>query len=251
MSLFENTSFETYLLSLIPVIIYVVKTTIDNYGITELEKLRLSNLKKFSISLLKYVAFSLVFLVFIYLVIIFAKIPFEFDDERAIYVLLAIYFITFIGAMFLFEKIISFIATILTFQYDYYIVDQNGDPLCKIIKLSSNNTLLVESDGIEEFLDVKENRRYKKIRRNNYLLSKMYNSKKMPYVLKGLPALCIVLVVSLFFTRTWFQFCLYLTLIFNVLISLVLTLNFLEYKRYIKEQEQEQESERDVENNIG
>lgn len=239
MSLLENTSFETYLLSLIPVIIYIVKTTIDNYGITELEKLRLSNLKKFSISLLKYVTFSLVFLAFIYLVIIFAKIPFEFDDVRAIYVVVAIYFITFIGVMFLFEKIISFIATILTFQYDYYIVDQNGDPLYKIIKLSSNNTLLVESEGIEEFVDVKENRRYKKIRRNNYLLSKMYISKKMPYVLKGLPALCIVLLVSLFFTKSWIQFFLYLTLLFTVLVSLVLTLNFFEYKRYIKESEQE------------
>lgn len=246
MSLFENTSFETYLLSLIPVIIYIVKTTIDNYGITELEKLRLSNLKKFSISFLKYVTFSLVFLAFIYLVIIFAKIPFEVDDVRAIYVLVAIYFITFIGVMFLFEKIISFIATILTFQYDYYIVDQNGDPLYKIIKLSSNNTLLVESEGIEEFVDVKENKRYKKIRRNNYLLSKMYISKKMPYVLKGLPALCIVLLVSLFFTKSWIQFFLYLTLLFTVLVSLVLTLNFFEYKRYIKESEQE---ERNGENN--
>lgn len=246
MSLLKNTSFETYLLSLIPVIIYVVKTTIDNYGITELEKLRLSNLKKFSISLLKYFAFSFVFLAFIYLVIVFAKIPFEFDDERAIYVLLTIYFITVIGSMFLFEKIISFIATALTFQYDYYIVDQNGEPLYKIIKLSSNNTLLVESEGIEEFIDVKGNRRYKKIRRNNYLLSKMYNSKKMPYVLKGLPVLYIVLVVSLIFTKSWIQFCLYLTLIFTVLISLVLTLNFFEYKRNIKEQEQEREGENNI-----
>ncbi len=248
MALFQNASnsFPPYLLSLVPVIIYVVKTTIDNYGITELEKLRLSNLKKFSILSLKYLTFSLVLLAFAYLFIIFAKIPFEFDDEREIYVILAIYFITFIGAMFLFEKIISFIATVLTFQYDYYIVNQNGDPLYKIIKLSSNNTLLVESDGIEEFLDVKESRRYKKIRSNNYLLSKMYNSKKMPYVLKCLPALCIGLVVSLFFTRTWIQFCLYLTLIFAVLISLVLTLNFFEYKKYIKEQEEQMDGENNI-----
>ena len=158
--------------------------------------------------------------------------------------MLFIYFVVSSAALFLFEKIMNFISTILTFQYDYYIVDQNGNPQYKIIKMSSNRTLLVESEGIEEFLDVRENRRYKKIRRSNYMLSKMYSSEKMPYFLKSLPILCIALIVSLFFTKSWIQFCLYLTFIFTVLISLVLTLNFLENKRYFIEAKQD----RDVKN---
>lgn len=74
-------------------------------------------------------------------------------------------FLIFTLVIFLTEKVLNFINYLLSFQDDYYIVDNNGNPLYRIIKISSNNNLLVESNGIEEFIDAMEHRRYKRVRR--------------------------------------------------------------------------------------
>ena len=126
-----------------------------------------------------------------------------------IYGMLAFFFIIFIVTISTTEKIIKFLAKILSFRYEYHIVNNQGEPVFRIIKLSGNNTLLVESDGNEEFLDNKENRRYKKVRIKNKTLEKFYRSKKSKNLIIGLAILIIVSLAPVFFSTGWWQFSLY------------------------------------------
>lgn len=233
MTIFKNLpkEFVAYLITIIPVIVYVIKLTIDNWGITELEKLRLSNFKKFQIALTKYVFVGIIFVASMYLIL-----ANQFNDikEDMIYGMLALFFIIFIVIIFIFEKFLKFIVGILSFQYDYHIVNDQGVPVYRIIKLSGNNSLLVESNGIEEFLDVKENRKYKRIRRKSSFLEKFYGGKTSRNCIIGLAFLGIISFLLVYFTKDWWQFGFYIIFIIVVLSIVILFQNYIENKKYIE-----------------
>lgn len=220
-----------YLITFIPVLMYVIKLTIDNWGITELEKLRLSNIKKFQIALTKYIFIGLAFVATMFILLVYSE---QLNDIKGnlIYGMLAFFFVIFIVIIFAAERVIKFLADILSFRYEYHIVNEQGIPVYRIIKLSSNNSLLVESDGIEEFLDSKVNRRYKKIRIKNNILEKFYGSKQPKRFMYGLAILSIVALVLLFFTNGWWQFSIYIVFIIAMILTLVLILNYIENKKY-------------------
>lgn len=220
-----------YLITLIPVLMYVIKLTIDNWGITELEKLRLSNIKKFQIALTKYVFIGIAFVATMFILLVYSE---QLNDIKGnlIYGMLAFFFIIFIVIIFATERIIKFLAEILSFKYEYHIVNDQGIPVYRIIKLSGNNSLLVESDGIEEFLDSKVNRRYKKIRIKNNILEKFYSSEKPKGFIYGFAILSIVALALLFITNGWWQFSIYMIFIITMILTLVLTLNYIENKKY-------------------
>ncbi|MBD7944698.1 hypothetical protein H9650_11285 [Psychrobacillus sp. Sa2BUA9] len=220
-----------YLITFVPIIVYVIKLTIDNWGITELEKIRLSNIKKFQITLTKYVFLSITFVAAMFIMLVLSD-QFEEIKGNLIYGMLAFFFIIFIVATFIAEKLIRFVANLLSFRYDYHIVNDEGVPVYRIIKLSSNNSLLVESDGIEEFLDNKENRRYKKIRNKNKILEEFYGSKKSMNSIIGLAILSFGFLVLVLVTTDWWQFVYYLVFITALLFTLILLLNYIENKRY-------------------
>lgn len=222
---------ETYLFASLPVIAYVIKLTIDNWGITELEKIRLSNFKKFQIAITKYLFMGIIFLIAMYLIIIFSDGIAE-KDGKMIYGILAITLIIFITIMVVVEKIVYLISVLLSFQYDYYIVNNDGENDYRIIKLSSNNLLLVESDGIEEFIDANENRRYKRVRRDNDMLNRLYSHDKIKHFIIGIVILGISCLVGILFTESWWQFCFYLSFVFTMIVSLILIFNYLDNKKY-------------------
>lgn len=220
-----------YLITSIPVIGYAIKLLIDNFGITELEKLRLSNFKKFQIALTKYIFIGITFVAVVYLLLTFSE-QFKGIKGNLLYGMLAFFFIIFIVTIFTVEKIIRFVAEILSFRYEYHIVNDQGVPVYRIIKLSGNNSLLVESDGIEEFLDSKENRRYKKVRIKNKILEDFYRSKKSENCIIGFAILSIGSLVPVFFTHGWWQFSLYTIFIMALLLTLILFLNYIVNKRF-------------------
>lgn len=223
--------FLAYLITIIPVIGYVIKLTIDNWGITELEKLRMSNFKKFQIAITKYVFTAIAFVAGIFLLLTFSN-QMEGIEGNLIYGFLAFLFIIFVVTIFTLENIMKFIARTLSFKYEYHIVDEQGEPIYRIIKMSGNNSLLVESDGIEEFLDSQINRRYKKIRIKEKKLENFYGSKKSKHTIHGLAILSLIALVSVFFTTDWWQFSLYMIFIISMLVSLILWLNYAEDKKY-------------------
>lgn len=226
-----NEGLIAYFITSIPVIVYAIKLLVDSWGITELEKLRLSNFKKFQIAITKYILIGITFIAIVYLLLIFSE---EFKDIKGnlLYGLLAFFFIIFIVTIFAVEKIVRFVAEILSFRYEYHIVNDQGLSVYRIIKLSGNNSLLVESDGIEEFLDSKENRRYKKIRIRNKALEKFYSSKISRNFIFGFAILSIVTFIIVFVTTGWWQFIFYMVFIVSLLLSLILLLNKVENKKY-------------------
>lgn len=230
---FENfpENFATYVLALMPIIAYVIKLTIDNWGITELEKLRLSNFKKFQIALTKYLFIGIFFVASMYLLML-ASDGFSNVNGKLFYGVLAFGFIIFIAFLFLAEKFIDYISGVLSFKYDYHIVNHNGESLYRIIKLSSNNLLLVESNGIEEFIDAKGNYKYKRIRKGNDFLNRVYNSDKTKYVIIVLVLLSIGLIINVFLTTSWMQFFLYFAFMLIMMITLLILLNYLENKKF-------------------
>lgn len=217
--------FLAYLITIIPVIGYVIKLTIDNWGITELEKLRMSNFKKFQIAITKYVFTAIAFVAGIFLLLTFSN-QMDGIEGNLIYGLLAFLFIIFIVTIFTLENIMKFITRTLSFKYEYHIVDDRGEPIYRIIKMSGNNSLLVEADGIEEFLDSQINRRYKRIRIKEEKLEGFYGSKKSEHTIKGLAILSLIALVSVFFTTDWWQFSLYMVFIISMLVALILWLNY-------------------------
>ncbi len=223
------------IISLIPFIVYILKLIIDNWGITELEKLRLSNFKKFQIAITKYAVISLAFVFTLYLFIKFSDNFTEIEDNNAIIIGLIICFSFFLLSIFLAEQIIRFISLTLSFQYDYHIVNDKGEPIFRILKLSSNNLLLVERDEIVEFIDARENRRYKRIRRDNKLLKKIYNYTHIRYIIIGLCVLSLFGGIGALLTEAWIQFVLYIIFIFTMMINIIFIFNYLENKRFNRE----------------
>lgn len=226
---------KTYLFPIIPFLIVTIKITIDNWGLTELEKLKLSNFKKFQIVITKYIFFSVVFIALMAL----ALYTLNVNDEKVFLVTLAISLFLFIALVFIMEGIIKLITILLSFKYNYYIVNELGEPIYRIIKLSNNNLLFVEfveSDGILEFIDAKINRRYKKIYGKNEKLRKFYNSDKIKKLIFGIPIiLSILLLILLNITILWVQFAIYIILLILLIIFLNLVFNYLDNKKFNKE----------------
>lgn len=224
----------TYIGSIIPLVIYALKLIIDNWGVTDLEKITLSNFKKFQIGITKYFFIGSLFAVLMYIVIIVSEIHTELS-EREVLGILAACFIFVITGMYLFNVIVKFISDVLSFKYNYYIVDEADKPVFRIIKLSSNKSLLVESNGIEQFIQIENSIRYKKVRDKNEKRSKIYNSDKINifFIVSGIVSSC--LLISVFFTESWLQFCLYLLFILITIILLIVLSNFVDNKRYNKE----------------
>lgn len=223
---------KTYLFPIIPFLIVTIKITIDNWGLTELEKLKLSNFKKFQIVITKYIFFSVVFIALMAL----ALYTLNVNDEKVFLVTLAISLILFITLVFIMEGIIKLITILLSFKYNYYIVNELGEPIYRIIKLSNNNLLFVESDGILEFIDAKINRRYKKIYGENEKLREFYNGNIIKSLIFGIPIiLSILLLILLNITILWIQFAIYITLLISLIIFLNLVFNYLDNKKFNKE----------------
>lgn len=221
-----------YLFPIIPFLIVTIKITIDNWGLTELEKLKLSNFKKFQIVITKYIFFSVVFIALMAL----ALYTLNVNDEKVFLVTLAISLILFITLVFIMEGIIKLITILLSFKYNYYIVNELGEPIYRIIKLSNNNLLFVESDGILEFIDAKINRRYKKIYGENEKLREFYNGNIIKSLIFGIPIiLSILLLILLNITILWIQFAIYITLLISLIIFLNLVFNYLDNKKFNKE----------------
>ena len=234
MNLIDQFGSSAYIATFIPIIIYAIKITIDNWGITDLEKVILSNFKKFQIVITKYIFTGISFAVLMSIVIIFSDISTELDNI-SIWSILAVSFIFFVAAMYFFNVTVKFFTNILSFKYDYYIVNETNEPIFRIIKLSNNNSLLVESKGIEEFIQVENKIRYKKVRSKNKKLSKFYNSDRIKvfFTINGVVSSCML--ISIFFTKSWLQFCLYLLFILVTIILLIVLSNFIDNKRYIEE----------------
>lgn len=233
MTIIENfpSSLLPYLVGTIPVIAYLLRLTIDNWGATELEKIRMSNLKKFQIFFTKHAALFLFFLAISYLIVTSSNEFTGKDKANTVYVIVIICTIIFSASMFLFEKFLTFIGNVLIFQYDYYIVDQEGNLKFRIIKPSSDNTLLVEDNGIEEFIDAKEKLRYKRILRENKALLNFYNSKWILYLIVSLVVIDIGLLVGLILASSWIRFVFYVIFLFISLISLIIFLNYILNKK--------------------
>ncbi|MGY4796024.1 hypothetical protein ACVNNN_13560 [Lysinibacillus fusiformis] len=223
-------SLHPYIVTVIPLVAYVVKLTIDNWGITDLERIRLSNFKRFQIAITKYVMLSISFVATMFLIITFSDKFTELEGSLLLGVL-AVFFITFAALIFLLEKIIYFFVYCLSFKYDYHIVNDKGDPIYRIIKLSNDNSLLVESNGIEEFLDAKEKRKYKKIRRKDTFHNKMYNSSWILGCNIFIGVVSIAMLISVFFTENWTQFILYLLFLLTFLVTFILYLNYNDNKK--------------------
>ena len=232
MTIFKNLpeSSIAYLITFIPVIVYVIKLVIDNWGITDLEKLRLSNIKNFQIAFTKYIFIGITFVATMFIMLVLSD-QFNEIEGNLIYGMLAVFFIIFIVATFIAEKIITFVASLLSFRYEYHIVNDQGESVYRIIKLSANNSLLVEWDGIEEFLDSKLNRRYKKIRIKDNTLEEFYGSKKSGIFIIGLSILSFGLFLLMVFTIDWWQFSFFLAFIIALVFTLILLLNKNEYKK--------------------
>ena len=232
MTIFKNLpeSSIAYLITFIPVIVYVIKLVIDNWGITDLEKLRLSNIKKFQIAFTKYIFIGITFVATMFIMLVLSD-QFNEIEGNLIYGMLAVFFIIFIVATFIAEKIITFVASLLSFRYEYHIVNDQGESVYRIIKLSANNSLLVEWDGIEEFLDSKLNRRYKKIRIKDNTLEEFYGSKKSGIFIIGLSILSFGIFLLMVFTIDWWQFSFFLAFIIALVFTLILLLNKNEYKK--------------------
>ncbi|MEK3981176.1 hypothetical protein MKY37_19395 [Psychrobacillus sp. FSL K6-2836] len=209
---------------------FVIKLVIDNWGITDLEKLRLSNIKKFQIAFTKYIFIGITFVATMFIMLVLSD-QFNEIEGNLIYGMLAVFFIIFIVATFIAEKIITFVASLLSFRYEYHIVNDQGESVYRIIKLSANNSLLVEWDGIEEFLDSKLNRRYKKIRIKDNTLEEFYASKKSGIFIIGLSILSFGLFLLMVFTIDWWQFSFFLAFIIALVFTLILLLNKNEYKK--------------------
>lgn len=226
----------TYIVALIPIIIYVVKLTINNWGITDLEKIYLSNFKKFQITITKYLIWNLVFTTTLFILIMLSDSLKELKTGNLVYGVLIFCSLIFSISMFLLEKFIDLIGMILSVKYDYYIVNDSGEPIYRIIKMSNNNLLLVESNGIEEFIDPKEKRKYKRIRRNSVFYKKIYSSNKMKYWIIVLITISLISFIFIFLSKDWKQFWSFLVWIITMIISLTLTLNYWDNRKRNPEQ---------------
>ncbi len=152
MKLIENIPNSTYAATVSSFIIYAAKMTINNWGLTELERLRLNNFKKFLILVTKYSFVSMIFAVIV--LFILAKS----DTKSATVILLTTIFcfVAFLITMLIAERVFKFISSVLSFKYDYYAIDESENLLYRIVKLSSNNKFQIESKGIEGFIEVDE-----------------------------------------------------------------------------------------------
>lgn len=225
------TSLVPYVITVIPIIVYVIKLTIDNWKLTDLEKIRMSNFKKFQIALTKYVLIGIISFVILFFVFLF-KNPSNLVININVLMTLVILSIILVFCIIVAEKVIDFFSRILSFKYDYHIVNEDGDSLYRIIKVNSNGDLLVESNDILEFIDSKQNLKYKSFRRDMPYLSKLYRSKWTKGIIKGITILCIVLLISLFITNSWVRYMIYFSFIFFTLILLIIMVNYLDEKKH-------------------
>lgn len=224
---FSGNNITTYLVGLIPIGAYLLKIFIDNWRATDLEKIMMSNLKRFQLGLTKYLLIGIAFGVFIYFYLIIFPVE-ETDDMESFTLILFIIavFIIIASVIFLLEKTLVFVVNIFSFKFDYYILDDENEPVFRVIKNSGNNHLLVESNEIEEFIENPKTKRYKRIRRENDKLSSFYQSKKIYVALFVMLVMNVAVFISLLKTTLWMQFVLYLLFISLVVLFLLLLINY-------------------------
>lgn len=241
---FDGNNIIAYLAGLIPVGAYLLKLFIDNWKATDLEKIMMSNFKKFQLSITKYLLIGLAFVAFFYTYLTIVP-PTEMKDmESFILIIFLIVIFTFaITAFFLLDQFIVFLFNTLSFKFDYYVVNDENEAVFRVIKLSDKNHLLVESDGIEEFIENPKTKRYKKERKENDTLNKLYKGNKMYIILPLISLMCLSLIIWIFKTTSWKQFILYLLLVLLLFSFLVLLFNFIFERKANKQQEQEEHEE--------
>lgn len=213
--------------SIFPSIVYLFKQAIENRGITELEKILMSNFKKFQISLAKYSLLG-IGLGYIYYLLLTSLPKEQLDVEKDFLdAVLLIALVSTLAVIFSLEVLIRGLFGTLSYKFDYYIVDEENKAVSRVIKLSDKKTLLVDSNGVEEFIDDFKKRKYKRIKRESEFLDNLYGYRKIKFILYGvIPAISLILGFLTYVTEFWVQFIFYLAFLLLLMIGIILLGNF-------------------------
>gem|GEM_PF-5630614 len=107
-------SYIPYLIPVITMIVYVAKLTIDNWKLTEIEMLRMSNFKKFQIGLTKYTLLGISSFLIMYLYFVFNNSTI-INNQQLLSTLIALSII-FMITIYITGKIVNFLEEILSFK---------------------------------------------------------------------------------------------------------------------------------------
>lgn len=228
---------QLYAFITIPLVIYILKLVIDHWNLTDLEKFLLSNYKKFQLTFIKICSWGIFFIFCLLLGIaldIEGFLKLEIPENQVIPVFLTIFIVMFILSG-IFNGIIHIVDRILSLKNYFTIVDENGQELFKVIKITSGNRLLVEDKNIyttlENYLDL----RYKKNHPYNEHPHPLYSHSKLTKIIMiSLFIISIILLaLSYYLFAGIIQFLMFSigTLLFLIMILL---LNYsIDYKKLL------------------
>lgn len=224
-----------YIFAILGSLLSFSKVIIDNWKSTELEKIMMSNFKRFQIFLSKCLLIVITFSLLFFLLLI-NQLDFKSSNYSNADILLVVMLITLISTLIVYmlmDIFVNLLFNVFSFKFNYYIVDEQEEILFRVIKLSEKDCLLVEKDGVEEFVFDIKRKRYKKIRENNRKIIRIYESTKMPKILILLSIVILIVLVGVFLTNSylWLQFALYITFLLLLIIFLSLLFNFMLYKK--------------------
>lgn len=222
---------------------YLLRLFIDNLKATELEKIMMTNFKRFQIELTKYILIGAgtgtISYIYLSNFTNFKDKGFTDITELEKMLILIVIFSIAVSGVFVTERLAAMFFNLLSHRYVYYIVDDQNKPVSRVIKLSNKNQLLVDSDGVKEFIEHPMKKRYKEVRLESDFLSKLYGSRIIYVVLPCVFLVCIALLLAGFKTNSWIQFFLYLLFICSLLLFIALLFNFIFERKANKQQEQE------------
>lgn len=219
-----------YKTAIIPIVAYFTKLAIDNYELSGLEKKLMSNFKKVQIALSKYLFIGVAFLAIFNLILKNQNII-SIKNSEVIYVVWLACFIITIAIIFLLEMFINFIFSLFNIKYDYYIVNENNENVYRVIKLSDNNHILVESEEIYEFINNFKQRRYRKVAVNDSFLESVYNYNYLNQILGVMICIAIISLILVSFSSGITQFIFYIIFVILLFVFLVLFTNSLVFRR--------------------
>lgn len=144
-------------IAVIPFVVITIKNIIDNRNLTDIEKLLMTNWKKFKIDLSNYgvVNFVLLLIGFIYIFFDYSSTNKTFPITTSLTAFAIVWFIFTIAFIVLFNTL-TWIERNLTSHHDFFITIENED--WKIIKMKSENSMLVRKDNRYMFVDDWNNR---------------------------------------------------------------------------------------------
>ncbi|GEM_PF-6575568 len=217
----------SYVLSVIPVAGLVVKTAVDNWELTDLEKKIMNNYKKFQIFATKNILLGLVCgIIATLLIIFFGKINKTFSYEILLLVNVVLAVILATGCDWVFRKIVY----TFTLKFDYYIVDENENEIYRVLKLSGKDTLLVEKGKTSEFVSNVKGKRYLKKFKENKQLKDFYNGKLGKWLIIVSLTIFIASGWAIFNTSKFLQLILYLIFLLSLFFLTGIVYGLLDYK---------------------